>query len=133
MKIIAGEDLKPWDLVYFVREHDEVFAFKLTAALDATDVEFDTAPPPAAPAAEHAAKPEEKESLKDIKMRARKPPADGPCKRCGENKPINRLMLCYPCWVKSELEKHGWREGQPHPDFCACDLDCRFDSRWADN
>ena len=37
------------------------------------------------------------------------------------NKPINRLILCYPCWVKSELEKDGWKEGQPHPDECHCE------------
>jgi hypothetical protein len=67
--------------------------------------------------------PEEKEQdEKDpSKLKQRKPPKDGPCKRCGENKPLNRLLLCYPCWVKSELEKDGWREGQPHPDSCHCE------------
>ena len=55
------------------------------------------------------------------KLSQRKPPSRGLCRRCGANKPINRLMLCYPCWVKSELEKNGWREGQPHPDECRCE------------
>lgn len=50
----------------------------------------------------------------------RKPPSRGLCRRCGQNRPINRLMLCYSCWVKTELEDKGWREGMPHPDWCAC-------------
>lgn len=66
---------------------------------------------------EGAEKPEDDLS----KLKQRKPPKDGPCKRCGQDKPLNRLMLCYPCWVKSELEKSGWREGMPHPDWCHCE------------
>lgn len=54
------------------------------------------------------------------KLKQRKPPKDGPCKRCGQDKPLNRLMLCYPCWVKAQLEKSGWREGEPHPAWCEC-------------
>ena len=54
------------------------------------------------------------------KVTQRRPPSKGLCRRCGENKPINRLMLCYPCWVKTRLEEHGWREGMPHPDDCGC-------------
>ena len=64
-------------------------------------------------------KPEEETDLR--KLSQKKPPSKGLCRRCGENKPINRLMLCYPCWVKSELENSGWREGEPHPDWCACE------------
>lgn len=59
--------------------------------------------------------------------RGRKPPKEGLCKRCGKTKPVNRLMLCYPCWVKTENEKKGWREGQPHPEWCGCSLDCAVD------
>ncbi len=55
------------------------------------------------------------------KLKQRRPPGEGLCRRCGLDKPINRLMLCYPCWVKSELENTGWREGQSHPDWCACE------------
>ena len=56
------------------------------------------------------------------KIAQKKPPSNGLCRRCGRNKPINRLMLCYPCWVKTELEdKAGWREGMPHPDWCQCE------------
>ncbi|MEK7390377.1 MAG: hypothetical protein AAB036_11855 [Elusimicrobiota bacterium] len=51
----------------------------------------------------------------------RAPPSKGLCLRCGENKPINRLMLCYPCWVKTRLEKDGWKEGEPHPEHCGCE------------
>ncbi|OGR85158.1 MAG: hypothetical protein A3J74_01770 [Elusimicrobia bacterium RIFCSPHIGHO2_02_FULL_57_9] len=63
---------------------------------------------------------EEKEEKDPRKVKQRKPPSDGLCRRCGENKPINRLMLCYPCWVKTVLEARGWREGMPHPDDCGC-------------
>ncbi len=56
------------------------------------------------------------------RLTQRRPPSKGPCRRCGQNKPINRLMLCYPCWVKTRLEEKGWREGQPHPDSCGCVL-----------
>lgn len=69
--------------------------------------------------------PKEKEAPEDEKdedkLKQRKPPKDGICRRCGRNKPINRLMLCYPCWVKTNLEKDGWREGMPHPEHCQCE------------
>lgn len=64
-------------------------------------------------------RPDEEIDLARIPKRA--PPSKGMCMRCGENKPINRLMLCYPCWVKSQLEKDGWKEGEPHPDSCGCE------------
>ena len=80
----------------------------------------------AEPAVEKAP-PKEKEDVEDIEKRARKPPADGPCKGCGENRPLNRLMLCYKCWVTKENEKSGWRAGQPHPKTCGCALDCAFE------
>ena len=64
---------------------------------------------------------QEKDEQDPAKVKQRKPPKDGLCRRCRENKPINRLMLCYPCWVKTELEKSGWREGMDHPDWCACE------------
>jgi hypothetical protein len=87
----------------------------------------------AAPAAtaEPDVKPADKETPDELNARARKPPTDGTCKRCGLPKPVNRLKLCYPCWVKSENEGKGWKEGQPHPSGCGCDLDCRFDSTGA--
>ncbi len=65
--------------------------------------------------------PQEEKEEDPAKLKQRKPPKDGICRRCGENKPVNRLMLCYPCWVKTELEKTGWREGLPHPDWCRCE------------
>lgn len=75
------------------------------------------------------AKPEEKEDIDDIEKRARKPPADGPCKGCGENKPLNRLMLCYRCWVHKQLMDEAKSRGQDfipgidkHPLWCKCDL-----------
>ena len=66
---------------------------------------------------------EEQDEKDPAKLKQRQPPSRGLCRRCGENKPINRLMLCYPCWVKTELEdKAGWREGMSHPDWCQCTM-----------
>lgn len=64
----------------------------------------------------------EKEDPDLEKIPKRAPPKDGLCRRCGENKPINRLMLCYVCWVKTNLEEKGWREGMAHPDWCKCEV-----------
>lgn len=55
------------------------------------------------------------------KLKQRKPPSKGPCRRCGASLPLNRLMLCYRCWVVTELEKRGWKDGEPHPDACDCE------------
>lgn len=57
----------------------------------------------------------------------RKPPKDGPCRRCGNERPLNRLMLCYKCWVITNLEDEGkkngepWTAGMPHPASCKCE------------
>ncbi len=77
-----------------------------------TETEFRTEP---APVIE-----EERPDLSKIPQR--RPPKDGPCKRCGQDKPLNRLFLCYPCWVKTVLEEKGWNEGTPHPHGCDCEL-----------
>lgn len=76
-----------------------------------------------APAAPDLA-PTEKEDPEQVRKRARKPPKDGPCRRCGRDRPLNRLMVCYECWVKDRLEQRGWREGQPHPAGCGCAGEC---------
>ncbi len=57
------------------------------------------------------------------KLKQRKPPKDGPCKRCGDDKPLNRLMLCYKCWVLTNLEDQveGWKAGDQHPGWCQCE------------
>lgn len=72
-----------------------------------------------------ALEPEERELPREEvdldKIPKRAPPSKGMCMRCGDNKPINRLMLCYPCWVKTQLEKDGWKEGEPHPESCGCE------------
>lgn len=52
-------------------------------------------------------KKEEKEALEDIKKRARKPPSEGKCKRCGEHRQLNRQKICYPCFVIINLQKEG--------------------------
>ena len=88
-----------------------------TLDTETTTEEFRQALPADAPKAE-----EQLEDEKDpTKVKQRQPPSRGLCRRCGQNKPINRLMLCYPCWVKTELEEHGWREGMPHPGWCRCE------------
>jgi len=71
--------------------------------------------------AEPALEEHEQEEPDLSKIRHTAPPKRGLCRRCGENKPINRLMLCYPCWVKTNLEEKGWREGMPHPAWCRCE------------
>jgi len=74
---------------------------------------------PSEPELDDELKEEEEPDLSKIRQTA--PPKKGPCRRCGEDKPINRLMLCYPCWVKTNLEERGWREGMAHPDWCKCE------------
>jgi len=83
---------------------------------------------PAAPA-EAPPKEEKKESPEDIQKRARKPPAEGPCKGCGKNLPLNRLMLCFRCWVNKNLDDWARTQGRdfiptvdPHPAWCKCGL-----------
>ena len=76
---------------------------------------------PAAPEAPAAPTPAKADTPEDIKKRARKPPKDGPCKRCGQDRPLNRLMLCYKCWVITNLEHGGWKQGEPHPADCGCE------------
>ncbi len=73
--------------------------------------------------------PEEKEEVDDIEKRARKPPKDGPCRGCGLDKPLNRLMLCYKCWVNKNLIDEAKARGEdfipgidPHPSTCGCVL-----------
>lgn len=78
------------------------------------ETEFLDAPAPAETV------PEEEADLSRVPRRA--PPRRGDCRRCGQDKPLNRLMLCYPCWVKTVLESRGWREGMPHPGWCDCVL-----------
>jgi hypothetical protein len=84
----------------------------ITAEELLTEIKEDTTAP---------VEPQEKEEKDPRKVKQRTPPTNGLCRRCGQNKPINRLMLCYPCWVKVELEKSGWHEGEAHPDWCACE------------
>lgn len=56
-----------------------------------------------------------------------KPPEDGLCRECKRRRHLNRLKLCYPCFVDlvimDETKKRGieWKSGDKHPDFCACE------------
>ena len=58
----------------------------------------------------------------------RKPPKEGICKRCGLDKPVNRLSLCYSCFVITNIEdrekKEGreWTPSMAHPSWCKCEL-----------
>lgn len=69
--------------------------------------------------------PEKKEERKP--EHGRRPPKDGTCRRCGLDKPVNRVMLCYRCWVITEIEdrekKEGrhWTPGMAHPEWCRCE------------
>jgi len=49
-------------------------------------------------------------------------PAKGGCRRCKRNIPINRLKLCYECFVKINLLNGGWTRFDIHPDWCHCTL-----------
>ncbi len=87
---------------------------------------------PADPEVEEKEETEEEPDITKIRQTA--PPKRGLCRRCDQNKPINRLMLCYPCWVKTNLEENGWREGMPHPGWCKCEgLDGHSSSKSAGN
>jgi len=66
---------------------------------------------------------------KPVPKEGRRVPGKGKCIRCGEKKPINRLKLCYYCFVITEIirvekEKFGrvWRDGMTHPNWCQCVL-----------
>lgn len=86
--------------------------------------------------AEPAEKPlEEKSALDDAKDQAEDrpdtggapPPKEGHCRECKRVRRLNRLKLCYPCFVElvlmDEAKKrgHAWKSGDKHPDFCACE------------
>lgn len=82
------------------------------------------APASETPAPPGETKPADKETEEEIRKRARKPPAEGPCKMCGEMRRLNRLLLCYECWLKDKLHKDSggeWLPGDPHPASCGCD------------
>ena len=49
----------------------------------------------------------EETETEDKPMHGNAPPKRGICRRCGENRPINRLMLCYRCWVITNLEEEA--------------------------
>lgn len=69
-------------------------------------------------------KEKEEESEEDKFKRSRKPPSEGPCKMCQVVKPLNRLLLCYSCWLKDKIHKDSggsWLPGDPHPQPCGCD------------
>ncbi|OIO08654.1 MAG: hypothetical protein AUJ52_07715 [Elusimicrobia bacterium CG1_02_63_36] len=72
---------------------------------------------------ETAEKKDGDEDLDLDKLKQRTPPKDGTCRRCGEDRPINRMKLCYKCWVISNLEDQvpGWKAGDPHPAWCQCE------------
>lgn len=65
-----------------------------------------------------------KETIEDIEKRAPAPPSGGVCQACKEPKPINRLKLCYECWLMDQLHKQSggqWLPGDPHLATCKCD------------
>ncbi len=72
------------------------------------------------------APPKEKPDLDKEEHTGKAPPHKGPCLRCGRDLMLNRLDLCYRCWVITNLEdaakKKGevWTESMAHPDWCKC-------------
>lgn len=89
-----------------------------------------------APAAPPAEKPlEERTALDDAKDEAEdrpstggaEPPKEGPCRECKRLRRLNRLKLCYPCFVElvlmDEAKKRGheWKPGDKHPAYCSCE------------
>lgn len=92
---------------------------------------------PTAPAVETPAEApaEEKSALDDAKDDAKpkdetggaEPPVEGNCRECKRWRRINRLKLCYPCFVELVLmdeakkRKFEWKPGDKHPDWCSCD------------
>jgi len=110
----AWEDYDPERYAQYAMPHAET----ITAEPETIEAPAETNPP------KDDTKPAEKETPEDIEKRARKPPADGPCKGCGQDRPLNRLMLCYKCWTYKQLhEQTGgkWLPGDPHPSHCGCD------------
>ena len=137
MKIVAtaGEDLEVGDLVYFTERRGELFALRVRSESEVADPETaDPAAPAEAPAPDES-KDEDKSALLDALDDAEpkdenggtKPPEDGLCRECKRRRPLNRLKLCYPCFVElviiDEAKKRGyeWKTGNPHPDWCACE------------
>lgn len=103
----------------------------LDYVLDETET-LPSAPPAEAP----EKKPEKKKSaLDEAKEDAEpkdahggsKPPGDGRCRECKLPRKVNRLGLCYPCFVElvlmeeAEKRNHKWKPGDPHPDWCSCE------------
>jgi hypothetical protein len=56
-----------------------------------------------------------------------KPPHNGNCRECKRDRPLNRLKLCYACFVElvlmDEAKKRSdpWKPGESHPKWCACE------------
>lgn len=56
-----------------------------------------------------------------------KPPEPALCRECKRLRMLNRLRLCYPCFVELVLmdeakrRGHEWKPGDKHPDFCSCE------------
>lgn len=92
------------------------------------DPEAPAAPAPDAPAPEKSALDEAKEDAKDRPSTGgAEPPTEGNCRECKMLRRLNRLKLCYPCFVQlvlmDEAKKRGveWKPGDKHPDWCSCE------------
>lgn len=102
-----------------------------------TEMEAETETPvvpteaPVAPPAEKTKKSALEEAYEDAEPKdahgGSKPPEDGLCRECKRRRRLNRLRLCYPCFVElvlmEEAEKRGfkWKPGDKHPDWCSCE------------
>lgn len=94
-----------------------------------------TVEPPTATPAEPPKEEVKKSALEEAKDDADpkdanggvKPPEDGPCRECKRMRRLNRLRLCYPCYVDlnlaDQMKQRGqeWKPGDKHPDWCDCE------------
>ncbi len=90
---------------------------------------------PAAPGETKDAPRETPSALDDAKDQAEdrpstggaEPPKPGPCRECRRLRQLNRLKLCYPCFVdlniSDGMKKRGeeWKSGDKHPAWCDCE------------
>jgi hypothetical protein len=120
---LQRDELIYGDSAFTIHENGDV------EVLDPTTIVVE---PPAAPAEKPAEKKSDLDEAKDDAEPkdahgGSKPPDDGLCRECRQPRKLNRLRLCYPCFVElvimDEAKKRGheWKSGDKHPDWCSCE------------
>lgn len=92
------------------------------------EIDIEVVVEPVAPAPEKSALDEAKDAAEPKDAHGgSKPPEDGPCRECKRLRRLNRLRLCYPCFVElnlaDDMKKRGleWKAGDKHPSWCDCE------------